>query len=86
MLDFGKKKKKKKAKDDLLKEADQEQATTSAADKENVPAEGGEGAAGDETEDFGKKKKKTRVKFDDDQTEVIEVCFKSLTIFLKISL
>lgn len=73
MLDFGKKKKKKKTKDDLLKEADQEQAGATA-DKENVPAEG-DGAAGEETEDFGKKKKgkKGRVKFDDDQTEVIEV-------------
>jgi hypothetical protein len=76
-LDFGKKKKKKKPKDELLKEAEQDQPTQSAtADKENVPeaAAGGEAAEGaGETEDFGKKKKKPKVKFIEDQPEVVEV-------------
>jgi translation initiation factor 2 subunit 2 len=85
-LDFGKKKKKKKAKEDLLKEDQQDQVASSiqpVTDKENQQAgqDGGEtaattgetGGADDGELDFGKKKKnKPKVKFDDDQNEVIE--------------
>jgi len=85
-LDFGKKKKKKKAKEDLLKEDQPEQVVSAiqpVTDKENQQSgqEGGETTAttgetggGDDGElDFGKKKKnKPKVKFDDDQNEVIE--------------
>jgi hypothetical protein len=82
VLDFGKKKKKKKPAGDILKETEQEQQTAVVSnDAPMVVTEGGgEAATGaDEIEDFGRKKKKTgKVKFDEEQNEVIEVFYKTI--------
>lgn len=85
-LDFGKKKKKKKPKEELLKES--EEAVTVTAEKENQPqAEAAEGAAepaeGEELILGKKKKAKSRVKFDDDQNEVVEIVDVCLIMLFK---
>lgn len=78
-LDFGKKKKKKKAKDDLLKEAEEAIAPVTENQPAAAEAQPADVAPAGETNeadefDLGKKKKKNKgkVKFDDEQPEVVE--------------